>query len=166
MLSFVVVSLLRDRHQTPVVKRSVNPVYAAKDATFDFPIYISLADRLGVVEFVIWDKDMLKKDYLGEANIPLEDWFRDENAFSFDDIHNRVVIACCTKCHSYSTQLVPLSPSLHPSCPRAIPLRQVVQSKSSSVSCLRPTRRRLWTTVNSTQSSSSGLDQVSSRHPR
>ncbi|KAI0925468.1 hypothetical protein AcV5_008193 [Taiwanofungus camphoratus] len=90
---FVVVSLLRDRHQTPVVKRSVNPVYAAKDATFDFPIYISLADRLGVVEFVIWDKDMLKKDYLGEANIPLEDWFRDENAFSFDDIHNRPITA-------------------------------------------------------------------------
>jgi len=87
---FVVVSLLRDRHQTPVVKRNLSPVYSSKDATFDFPIYLSLADRLGVVEFVVWDKDMLRKDYLGEANIPLEDWFRDGNAFAFYDSDNKV----------------------------------------------------------------------------
>ncbi|KZT00919.1 uncharacterized protein LAESUDRAFT_816191 [Laetiporus sulphureus 93-53] len=90
---FVVISLLRDRHQTPVMRRTLNPTFTPKDATFDFPIYLSLADKLGVLEFVVWDKDMLKKDYLGEANIPLEDWFRDDNAFSFDDAKNKLVTA-------------------------------------------------------------------------
>ncbi|KAF8166385.1 C2 domain-containing protein, partial [Pholiota molesta] len=85
---FVVASLLNNRHQTPVAKRTVNPVYAAKDATFDFPIYLSLADRLGVVELVIWDKDMLKKEYLGEVALPLEDWFNDRE-FPFDHPGNK-----------------------------------------------------------------------------
>ena len=89
-LSFVVVSLLGNKHQTPVAKRTVNPTYSPKDATFDFPIHLSLADKLGVVELVVWDKDMLKKDYLGEAWIPLEDWFRDGNAFAFEDMNNKV----------------------------------------------------------------------------
>lgn len=87
---FVVVSVLSNRHQTPVAKRNVNPTYAAKDATFDFPIYLSLAEKLGVIELVIWDKDMLRKDYLGEVSIPLEDWFRDDNAYPFDDPLNKV----------------------------------------------------------------------------
>ncbi|KDQ52654.1 hypothetical protein JAAARDRAFT_39909 [Jaapia argillacea MUCL 33604] len=86
---FVVVSLSSTKFQTPVVKRSLNPTYAAKDATFDFPIYLSLAERLGVVELVLWDKDMLKKDYLGEVGISLEDWFKDGNAFAFDDPYNK-----------------------------------------------------------------------------
>ncbi|KAL6301148.1 phosphatidylserine decarboxylase-domain-containing protein [Sparassis latifolia] len=90
---FVVVSLLRDRHRTPVIKRSLNPVYTPKDATFDFPIYMSLAEKLGVIELVVWDKDVIKKDYLGEACIPLEDWFRDGNAFSFDDANNKAITA-------------------------------------------------------------------------
>ncbi|OBZ66242.1 Phosphatidylserine decarboxylase proenzyme 3 [Grifola frondosa] len=90
---FVVVSLLGNRQQTPVSKRTINPDYSAKDATFDFPIYLSLADKLGVVELVIWDKDVLKKDYLGEVSIPLEDWFRDGNAFPFDDLNNKAIYA-------------------------------------------------------------------------
>ena len=89
------VSLLRDRHQTSVVKKTVNPAWASADATFDFPIFLSLADRLGVIEFVVWDKDMLRKEYLGEANIPLEDWFRDGNAFAFEDPENKV---CAIRC--------------------------------------------------------------------
>lgn len=89
---FVVVSLLGTKHQTPVSKRTVNPTYNPKDATFDFPIYLSLADKLGVLELVVWDKDVLKKDYLGEAWIPLEDWFRDGNAFAFDDLNNKVCL--------------------------------------------------------------------------
>ncbi|EIW57117.1 uncharacterized protein TRAVEDRAFT_168718 [Trametes versicolor FP-101664 SS1] len=88
---FVVVSVLGNRQQTPVSKRTVNPTFNPKDATFDFPIYLSLADRLGVVELVIWDKDMLKKDYLGETAIPLEDWFRDGSAFPFDDTNNTMI---------------------------------------------------------------------------
>ncbi|KAI0326469.1 hypothetical protein GY45DRAFT_1328911 [Cubamyces sp. BRFM 1775] len=88
---FVVVSILGNRQHTPVSKRTVNPTYNPKDATFDFPIYLSLADKLGVVELVVWDKDVLKKDYLGEAAIPLEDWFRDGNAFAFDDDNNKLI---------------------------------------------------------------------------
>ncbi len=72
------VSILNDRKQTPVVKRTLNPVYNPKDATFDFPIYLSLADKIGVFEIVAWDKDLLKRDYLGEVSVPLEDWFIDK----------------------------------------------------------------------------------------
>ncbi|KAL4264791.1 Phosphatidylserine decarboxylase proenzyme 2 [Pleurotus pulmonarius] len=91
---FVVVSILNTRHQTPVAKRTVNPVYAPKDATFDYPLYLSLADKLGVVEFIVWDKDLMSKDYLGEVSLPLEDWFVDrangtDRAFAFDDSGNQ-----------------------------------------------------------------------------
>ena len=74
---FVAVSVLDSRQQTSVVKLTTNPTYAAKDATFDFPIYLSLADKLGVVELVVWDKDMLSKEYLGEVALPLDDLFVD-----------------------------------------------------------------------------------------
>jgi phosphatidylserine decarboxylase len=87
---FVVVSVLSTRLQTPVLKRNTNPVYPAKDATFDFPIYLSLADKLGVVELVVWDKDMLKKEYLGEVALPLDDWFRQEGVYAFNDPNNQV----------------------------------------------------------------------------
>jgi phosphatidylserine decarboxylase len=53
LVRFVVVFLLSTRFQTPVLKRCTNPIYAPKDATFDFPIYLSLADKLGVVELVM-----------------------------------------------------------------------------------------------------------------
>ncbi|KAI0337278.1 hypothetical protein BDW22DRAFT_969139 [Trametopsis cervina] len=86
---FVVVSVLRDRFQTTVQKKTINPVWQPKDATFEFSLYHSLADKLGVIELVIWDKDMLKKDYLGEVSIPLDDWFKDDNAFAFDDANNK-----------------------------------------------------------------------------
>ncbi|KAG9314770.1 hypothetical protein JVU11DRAFT_3853 [Chiua virens] len=87
---FVVVSLLNTRHHTPVIKRNANPEYTLKDATFDFPIYLSLADRLGTVEIVVWDRDnMLRKEYLGEVALPLEDWFKGGNAFSFNHDQNR-----------------------------------------------------------------------------
>lgn len=87
---FVVVSVLSTRQQTPVCKRNVNPTYAPKDATFDFPLYLSLADKLGSVELVIWDKDMLTKDYLGEVALPLDDWFRGGPARAFDHPDNQV----------------------------------------------------------------------------
>lgn len=76
-----------------MIKNSLNPDYAPKDATFDFPLYLSLAEKLGVLELVLWDKDTFKKDYLGEVAIPLEDWFRDDNAFAFDDPLNKVCFA-------------------------------------------------------------------------
>ncbi|KAF9443222.1 hypothetical protein P691DRAFT_779000 [Macrolepiota fuliginosa MF-IS2] len=84
---FVVVSVLNSRQQTPVAKRTINPTYNPKDATFDFPLYLSTADKLGALELVVWDKDVLSKDYLGEAALPLEDWFADR-PFSFNDPAN------------------------------------------------------------------------------
>ncbi|KAJ4490689.1 hypothetical protein J3R30DRAFT_3278261, partial [Lentinula aciculospora] len=71
------------RHSTPVSKRTLNPTFPAAQSTFDFPIYLSLADRLGVLEVVVWDKDyfgvekigMGRKEYLGEVGLSLEDWF-------------------------------------------------------------------------------------------
>jgi phosphatidylserine decarboxylase len=88
--SFVTVSVLNNRYQTPAIKRTLNPTYQPKDATFDFPLYLSLADRYGAAEVVVWDKDMLKKDYLGEVALPLEDWFGDDRPFAFDDPSNSV----------------------------------------------------------------------------
>lgn len=88
------VSVLNTRFHTPVLKRNTNPVYAAKDATFDFPLYLSLADKLGSVELVVWDKDMLKKEYLGEATLPLDNWFRQEGVYAFDDPNNQVRSIC------------------------------------------------------------------------
>ena len=87
---FVVVSVLNKKEQTPVAKKTLNPTFPEKDATFDFPLYLSLADRLGVVELVVWDKDMIKKDYLGEVSVPLEDWFRGKDEYAFDSPQNKV----------------------------------------------------------------------------
>ncbi|OAX36809.1 hypothetical protein K503DRAFT_276257 [Rhizopogon vinicolor AM-OR11-026] len=80
----VVVSLLNNRHQTSVLKHTPNPVYPPKDATFDFPIYLSLADRIGSVELVVWDKDTLKfkKEYVGEVALTLDAWFTDGDPHS------------------------------------------------------------------------------------
>ncbi|KAH9986068.1 phosphatidylserine decarboxylase-domain-containing protein [Russula vinacea] len=85
---FVNVSILSTRFQTPVCKRTLSPVFTAKDATFDFPIYLSLSERLGVLEFVVWDKDMLRKEYLGEYALPLDEWFR-KDVFAYDDPDNQ-----------------------------------------------------------------------------
>ena len=88
------------RHQTPVAKRTLNPVYNPKDATFEFPLYLSLAEKLVGVELVVWDKDMLSKDYLGEVALSLESWFRgegEENVFGFDEPGNKV----CRELHVF-----------------------------------------------------------------
>lgn len=87
------VNLGRERYSTPVIKKSVNPEYPAEKATFDFPIYRSNAGYLGALEFVVWDKDLLRKDYIGEAAIPFDEWFKHHEpspAFAFDDQRNTV----------------------------------------------------------------------------
>ncbi|KZT39119.1 hypothetical protein SISSUDRAFT_1061405 [Sistotremastrum suecicum HHB10207 ss-3] len=84
---FVVASYLRQRHSTPVQKRTLNPTFAAHDATFEFPIYLSLVEHHGVLEFVVWDKDVLRKDYIGEASLPLEEWFNGDE-YAFDSERN------------------------------------------------------------------------------
>ena len=68
---------------------TLNHTYPAKDATFDFPISFSLADRLRVVELLEWDKDILKKDYFAEVAAPLNDWFNGQE-FGFGHPRNTV----------------------------------------------------------------------------
>ncbi|KAG6909544.1 hypothetical protein DXG01_016937 [Tephrocybe rancida] len=90
---FVVVSLMGERHTTPVAKRTLEPVYLSKEATWDFPVFWGVEDSgsgtkkgkgkkgragvggVGALEIVVWDKDMVGKDYLGEAALPLSEWF-------------------------------------------------------------------------------------------
>jgi len=86
----VVVSLSKQRFQTPAIKKTLNPVWDPKDSTFQFPIYLSLVESLGVLELVLWDKDTFRKDYLGEVSLPIEDWFKDGTPASFDDPKNEV----------------------------------------------------------------------------
>jgi phosphatidylserine decarboxylase len=87
---------LNIRKQTTVAKKTLNPTYTPKDATFDFPLYLSLADKLGVMEFVVWDKDMLSKEYLGEVALPLDDWFLEKDGtprpYAWDDANNKVCL--------------------------------------------------------------------------
>ncbi|KAH8991199.1 C2 domain-containing protein [Lactarius akahatsu] len=83
---FVIVSLLAERFQTPVRESNLNPVYD-KDATFDFPIYMSLVHKLGTLDFVVWDKDRIRNDYMGEYSLPVDRWI-EGTAFAFDDPDN------------------------------------------------------------------------------
>lgn len=78
---FVTVSLLGKQFQTPVYKRNLNPVYD-KGATFEFPIYMSLGPELDTLDFVVWDKDMVGKDYLGEYSLPVNKWFTGTDFYS------------------------------------------------------------------------------------
>lgn len=84
---FVNVSFLGTRKSTPVVKNSSTPQFPSSESTFEFPIYLSLADqRAFSLELVVLDKDLLKKEYLGEAVLRLPDWFPSGRAHSFDDL--------------------------------------------------------------------------------
>ncbi|KAF8185621.1 hypothetical protein K438DRAFT_1973910 [Mycena galopus ATCC 62051] len=73
--SFLVASLHSTRHQPPVAKKTLNPVYAPKDATWDFQTYGRVADTLGAVE-----------EGLSGGGSAAEDWFRPDLGFS-DSAH-------------------------------------------------------------------------------
>ena len=87
--SYVVVSLLRKREKTPCIKATLNPVYPPKDATFEFPVFGSLAETMGALELIVWDKNMFGRDYLGEVALPIQDWFPGQPTL-FDDPMNEV----------------------------------------------------------------------------
>ena len=106
IIAFVNVSILSTRFQTPVCRRTLSPVFTAKDATFDFPIYLSLSEKLGVLEFVVWDKDMLRKEYLGEYALPLDEWFRG-NVFAYNDLDNQVRLVILKSSHAKGGILSP-----------------------------------------------------------
>ncbi|KAH9012340.1 hypothetical protein EDB85DRAFT_1029949 [Lactarius pseudohatsudake] len=40
-------------------------------------------------EFVVWDKDLVRNDFLGGKSLPINDWFKG-TVFTFDDPNNRV----------------------------------------------------------------------------
>ncbi|KAI9434949.1 C2 domain-containing protein [Lactarius indigo] len=84
---FVVVSIWGKQFQTPVCKRDLNPKYEPEDATFSFPIYDPLMHEPGTLKFVVWDKDLIKNDYMGEYSLPVNQWFKG-TAFAFDDPNN------------------------------------------------------------------------------
>ncbi|KDQ16140.1 hypothetical protein BOTBODRAFT_157427 [Botryobasidium botryosum FD-172 SS1] len=72
---YVSVTFARQKFKTPVISRNLNPIYQPKDATFDFPIYSSVVEKIGAnIEVIVWDKDVVGKDYLGEVSIPYNDW--------------------------------------------------------------------------------------------
>ncbi|KAL7419358.1 phosphatidylserine decarboxylase [Cryptotrichosporon argae] len=66
-----------NRHSTPVIKRTLDPVFPAQQSTFDFPLYLSLAGVVGGrgLEGVVWDKDLMRKEYMGELVVPVTKWF-------------------------------------------------------------------------------------------
>ncbi|KAL0573319.1 phosphatidylserine decarboxylase [Marasmius crinis-equi] len=69
---FVTVTLGHTKFQTPAISRTLNPIYDTKETTFDFPVGNG---GLGALELVVWDKDLVGKDYLGEVALGPEDWF-------------------------------------------------------------------------------------------
>ncbi len=111
---FILLTLLTTRFTTPVIKKSLSPTWVEGTATFDFPIYLSMSDRLGVLELVVWDKDMLKKEYLGEVSVAVSDWFgkEQERAFGFTDSNNTV---CSTSQLLFLERLLNLFIAVHTS---------------------------------------------------
>ncbi|WWC68112.1 phosphatidylserine decarboxylase [Kwoniella pini CBS 10737] len=67
------------RFSTKVIKKSLDPTFPAETSTFDFPIYLSLTGVIGGrgIECVLWDKDLMRKEYMGELAIPVEKWFNE-----------------------------------------------------------------------------------------
>ncbi|WVW78263.1 phosphatidylserine decarboxylase [Kwoniella bestiolae CBS 10118] len=65
------------RHSTKVIKKSLDPTFPPESSTFDFPIYLSLTGVIGGrgIECVLWDKDLMRKEYMGELTIPVDKWF-------------------------------------------------------------------------------------------
>ena len=59
---FVTIAFQRQKQKTPVIQKTLDPHWPTKDATFDFPLYKSVAERLGtLLEIVVWDKDFVGK---------------------------------------------------------------------------------------------------------
>jgi hypothetical protein len=62
------------------------PAYHAKDHPYirctDLPL---LTDQLRVVELIVYDKDMLSKEYLRMVVLFVEDWFANQEGGLFDN---------------------------------------------------------------------------------
>jgi phosphatidylserine decarboxylase len=55
------------------VKKSLDPTFPPLESTFDFPI--NSQHEIGGIELIAWDKDLLRKEYLGESCVAVADWF-------------------------------------------------------------------------------------------
>ena len=91
LCSFVIVTIFGKECKTPVCKRNLHPRYEPRDATFEFPISFSLMHKFGSLElrFVVWNKGMIGKDFLGKYALSINEWFRG-TAIAFDDPDNKV----------------------------------------------------------------------------
>ena len=91
LCSFVVVSFLGEEFKTPVCKRTVNPVYAPKDVTFEFPIHkwLEYGFYHHILRFTVLDKGMFGKDLLGQQELSATQWFK-STAIAFEDPDNKV----------------------------------------------------------------------------
>lgn len=90
--SFVVVSILGKEFKTPVCKRNLNPIYKPEDATFEFPIYVSVhqaVKKLGIGTLKFDVKDKIRSNFMGKYELPVDHWFKG-TAFAFDDPNNQV----------------------------------------------------------------------------
>ncbi|KAG9039329.1 hypothetical protein FS837_000991 [Tulasnella sp. UAMH 9824] len=85
---YVIVKLNGERHRTAVVEQSLDPQYPADMATFDFWIYRSNLRDLGHLKFVVWDEDPIRDDYIGEAVIPPDGWFKHDEPSPAFEFHN------------------------------------------------------------------------------
>ncbi|KAG9034805.1 hypothetical protein FS842_003775, partial [Serendipita sp. 407] len=89
---YVTVTLLQKQYQTPAINATLDPVFPPATSTFEFPIFSSLAECLGALELIVWDKNMvLKKEYIGEVSIPVEEWFP-AKGLTFDDPSNTPLV--------------------------------------------------------------------------
>ena len=62
-------------------------MFPAEQSTFDFPLYLSLAGVIGGrgLEAVVWDKDLMRKEYMGELFVGVDQWFQNGAARLWHD---------------------------------------------------------------------------------
>jgi phosphatidylserine decarboxylase len=88
---YVVVKLGRQRHQTSVIPKTLNPNWGG--LIFEFEV----DDPTDFLYISVWDKDIIGKDFLGKTKFPLIDLLphnNDEgarNIVMFDDVDNEPV---------------------------------------------------------------------------
>ena len=131
-----------------MIEKTLDPSFPEEDATFDFNIYLSVVDKLSAIELVAWDKDMPDNEYLGEAALPLEDWFLDapggrKYAWEVAEVRQP------NMSHPAATNVAPAirSRSTSRSCPHRSFQTHKVPSESSLASSDLRTLNSLWSSL-------------------
>ncbi|TPX69345.1 phosphatidylserine decarboxylase [Spizellomyces sp. 'palustris'] len=83
---FVVIKLGGQSNKTSVIPRNLSPTW---NEMFEFVLTPVLFDAS--LDFIVWDKDLIGKDFLGQLSIPISDILRISDAASFDDPKNEPV---------------------------------------------------------------------------